>query len=45
MSQIRSHPLIVTKGRDSVTELEDILEFPARFDHTVAIETTGKVMK
>jgi hypothetical protein len=32
--------LIVTKGRDSVTALEDILEFPTRFDHTVAIETT-----
>jgi hypothetical protein len=32
--------LVVKKGRDSVTALEDILEFPSRFNHTVAVETS-----
>ncbi len=30
--------LVVKKGRDSVMPLEDILEFPSRFRHTVTAE-------
>ncbi len=34
--------LVVTKGRDSVTEREDVLEFPAQFAHTIAIPATSQ---
>ena len=32
--------LVVARGRDSITQLEDILEFPVQFGHTIAIRTT-----
>lgn len=32
--------LVVAKGRDTVTQREDVLEFPARFAHTIAIPAT-----
>jgi len=32
--------LVVKKGRDSVTEKENVLEFPAQFAHTIAIQAT-----
>ena len=34
--------LVVAKGRDTVTEREDVLEFPARFAHTIAIPATAQ---
>jgi len=32
--------LVVAKGRDTVTQREDVLEFPAQFAHTIAIPAT-----
>jgi len=34
--------LKVLRGRDSVTQLQDILEFPPRFNHTVAVEAVSE---